>query len=143
MAVSNLIVRRATVDRSRRPQEVLDATGREQYTDPDVVAAMSGGGTGVEEVEVHFFKLGRNVNDAELDKEYELRGLKPADPYSLAVVNEAPALGDNHPNATHWKDAGGNWCYAAFDRWVYGRGVDVGRGAGGWDGRWWFAGLRK
>ncbi len=141
-AISNMIIRRVPVNRRRTPQEVLDATGRKQYTDKDVVGAMPHGEG--EEVEVCFFNLGRDISDTDLDKEYEVHGLEPADPYSLAAVNEAdPALADNNPNCTHWKDSRGKWCYVAFYRW-YGveRRVGVDRG-GGWGGRWWFAGLRK
>lgn len=143
-AASDLIVRRVKVDRSRNPQRVLDATGRRQYADPDVVADMPGSGNGTEEVEVHFFKLGRYVSDDELEKEYDLRGLKPADPYSLAQVNaDDPAFADERPNATHWQDAGGRWCYAAFHRWDGERRVHVHRHARVWHVFWWFAGLRK
>jgi len=82
------------------------------------------------------------VNDADLDKEYASRGLIPADPFSLATVNEAdPAFADEHPNATHWKDVNGKLCYAAFSRWFGERGVLVYRFGGGWRDRWWFAGL--
>jgi len=137
------IVRRVVkVDRRRSPQEALDATGRRQYTNSGVLTAMPRGEA--EEVDVFFFRLGRYVSDAELEKEYELRGFKPADPYSLAAVNETdPAFADNRPNATHWQDSDGQWCYAAFYRWRVGRSVDVNRLGRGWHGRWWFAGLRK
>ena len=37
----------------------------------------------------------RQISDADLDAEYEKRGLKPADPYSLVAVNEAdPAFAE-------------------------------------------------
>lgn len=141
-AMSSIITRRVSVDRSRDPQAVLDATGRKQYTDGKVVKAMPCGEG--DEVDVHFFKLGRWISDADLDKEYDLRGLKPADPYSLAAVNEAdPAFADDHPNGTHWKDAAGKWCFASFYRWGDERDVGVCRDDGGWFGYWWFAGLRK
>ena len=141
-AISNLVVRTVKVNRTRTAQAALDATGRRQYTEKDVVDSMSQG-TG-EEVEVVFFNLGRYVSDVDLDKEYELRGLKPADPYSLAAVNEAdPAFAGTKPNATHWKDKG-KWCYAAFDQWRDGeRNMDVYRCENDWDDRWWFAGVRK
>ena len=142
-AISNMIVRRVKVDRARTPQQVLDATGRKQYTDRLVVVAMPRGEG--DDAEVVFFKLGRYVSDIDLDKEYELRGLKPADPYAQAAANEAdPAFADDHPNATHWKDADGNWCYVAFRRWRGGgRDVRVYRNDFGWRGRWFFAGVRK
>jgi hypothetical protein len=98
-----------------------------------------------EEVEVVFFRLSRWVSDTDLDKEYGLRDLKPADPYSLSAVNEAdPDFTDEHPNGTHWQDANGNWCFAAFIRWDGDeRSVNVDRDGNDWNGSWWFAGLRK
>ena len=139
---SNMLSRIVAVDRSRSPQAALDATGRRQYTDRAVVDAMPrGDGT---EVEIFFFKPGCFLSDADLEKEFDLRGLKPADPYSLAAVNEKdPAFADAHPNATHWKDAAGRWCFATFYRWRDGRLVGVDRGDHDWHDRWWFAGVRK
>ena len=139
-AVSNMIVRHAKVNRSRTPEKMLDATSRKQYTDRKVVSAMPLGEG--DEADVFFFNLGRYISDADLEKEYELRGLKPADPYAQAAVNEAdPAFADDHPNGTHWKDADGKWCYAAFDRW---RNVNVNRYDDyDWLDYWWFAGVRK
>lgn len=140
-AVSNLVVRRVKVDRNRTPQQMLDATDRRQYTDSEVVEAMPRGEG--EEAEVHFFKLDRYVSDDELDQEFNLRGLKPADPYSLAAVNEEdPAFADDRPNGTHWKSRG-KWCYIAFRRWNGVRSVDVYCYALGWGDYWWFAGLCK
>ena len=52
--VSDLIIRRVNVNRGRTPQEVLDATGRKQYTDSAVVAKMPPGEGG--EQEVFFFQ---------------------------------------------------------------------------------------
>ncbi len=141
-AISDMIVRRVTVNRNRTPQDMLDATGRNQYTDKDVVKAMPRG-TG-DEAEVIFFKVGRYLSDADLDKEYDLRGLKPADPFSLGAVNEADlAFADEHPNGTHWQDANGKWCYAAFLRWHVGRLVLVDRDDDGWSDDWFFGGVRK
>ncbi len=75
-AVSNLIVRKATVNRSRFPQEALEATGRAQYTDRKVVDAMPKGEGN--EAEVVFFKPDlskRNgfISDNDLEKEFDLR----------------------------------------------------------------------
>lgn len=144
---SNLIVRIVRPDRNRTPKAVLDATGRKQYVTNSVVAEMprSVG----DEVRVVFFKPDRSaynkngwISDENLEKQYELYGLKPVDPFSLAAVNEAdPVFADNHPNATHWKNTNGEWCYAAFNRWNDGRRVRVDRLGSGWDDYWWFAGL--
>ena len=145
--VSNLIVRKATVNRSRSQQEAIEATGRAQYTDRNVVDAMPKGEGN--EVEVVFFKPDlskRNsfISDDDLEKEFDLRGLKPADPISVAAVNEAdPAFADEKPHGTHWKDAKGNWCFATFGRWFDEREVGVDRDDDAWDDGWWFAGVRK
>lgn len=139
---SNLIIRHVKVDRSLNPQEVLDTTGRRQYTDPDVVASMPKGEG--DEVDVVFFNLDRYVTEDELEKEYELRGLKSADPYSLAAVNrDDPTFADTNPNGTHWKGADGKWCSAAFGQWDVERRVGVDRRGDVWSGLWWFAGVRK
>ncbi|MDP3763101.1 MAG: hypothetical protein Q8Q92_00340 [bacterium] len=141
-AVSNMIIRRVKVDRTRTPQEMLDATGWKQYTNRDVVNAMPKGEG--DEVAVHFFILGHFVSDADLDKEYELRGLKPADPYSLAQVNtDDPVFANTHPNGTHWKNTSGRWCFAAFDLWGDEHDGSVDESDDGWDDGWWFAGVRK
>ncbi|MEI7720254.1 MAG: hypothetical protein WCI89_03545 [bacterium] len=147
-AMSSIIVRRVKVDRIRTPQAMLTATGRKQYVTDSVVSAMPHG-TG-DEVEVFFFKPDLKarkgyISDADLDLEYELRGLKPADPYSQGAVNEDdPAFADGHPNGTHWKDTQDKWCYAAFYRWHDGeRRVLVYRGGNDWSAYGWFAGLRK
>jgi len=141
-AISDMIVRTVKVNRNRSAKDALKATGRNQYVDDSVVKAMPQGKG--EETEVVFFKIGRQVSDDELDKEYELRGLKPADPYSQAAVNEAdPAFADEHPNGTHWKDKDGKHYFTAFRRFYGERGVSVYRAAYGWRGSWWFAGVRK
>lgn len=138
---SDMFVRHVKPDRNRTPQRALDATGRGQYTDKKVVAGMP---KGEGEAEVHFFKLDRWISDDDLEKEYDARGLKPADPYSLAAVNEAdPAFADERPNCTHWKDKDGKWCYAAFNHWFDERCVGVRRSGDGWYGHWFFAGVRK
>lgn len=142
--VANTIVRTVKVNRDLTPQQVLDATGRNQYTDKSVVATMPSNGTGVEEtVTVEFFKLARYVSDDELQHELDERGLT-RDPYAQAAVNEAdPAFADEHPNGTHWKDADGKWCFVAFGRDVDRRHVCVYRHDSDWDAIWWFGGVRK
>ena len=141
-AVSNMIVRRVKVNRTQEPKAVIDATGRVQYVNNDVLNNMPRGED--EDKEVFFFKLGRYISDDDLAKDYELRNLVP-DPYAQAQANaDDPAFADEHPNGCHWKDANGKWCYVAFGRWRDGeRYVRVDRRAGAWDDRWWFAGVSK
>lgn len=147
-AVSNLIVRRVSVNRTRTPQAVIDATGRRQYTDRAVVDSMPRG-TGVE-VEVVFFRprpeayVDGLISDDRLEGELTYFNLDPAFPDDVAAVNEAdPDFADTYPNGTHWQDKDGRWCYAAFSRWGGGRCVLVRRDGVGWNGGCWFAGRRK
>ena len=146
-AITGMIVRRVTVDRSRTPQTMLNATGRKQYTIQSVVDAMPRGEDN--ETDVFFFKPDPAVykdgwiSEDEVVRQYELRGLK-ADPYAQGAVNEVdPAFADEHPNGTQWKDVQGKWCFAIFDRWAHERHVDVHRGDNDWDDYWFFAGVRK
>ncbi len=85
------------------------------------------------------------ITDEALEKEYVFVGLVPADPYSLASVNEADAeFADEHPNATHWKDAAGKWCFVTFYQWHDGeRFVYVYRDDYDLNDDWLFAGFRK
>lgn len=139
---ANMIVRRVPVNRNRTPQEALDATSRRQIIKDSIVQSMSKGKD--HWVEVVFFKVGRFITDADLEKEYKSRGLKPADPYSLAAVNEADlAFADEHHNGTHWKDADNKWCYSSFSIYRNERELFVEHSEAPWDESWWFAGIRR
>ena len=146
-ATSNMIARRVKADRTKSPQQALDATRRQQYTDRDVVEGMPKGE--LDEEDIYLFKpdlsaRGGHISDDDLEKEFDARGFKPADPYKLAKFNaDDPAFADEHPNGTHWKDATGRWCFAAFDRWFGGRLVYVNRHDDVWNDSCWFAGSRK
>lgn len=136
-----MVSRIVQVDRSLSPEEALRKTSRNLYGDDDVIAAMPRADK--DEVEVFFFNLGRWVNDDDLKKEYKKRGLEVCDPFTLAKVNkDDPNFADKYPNATHWKDEQGNWCFAAFNGWRDDRFVRVHRDYD-WRGHWWFAACRK
>jgi hypothetical protein len=145
-AVSNWIVRRVKVNRDRVPQKALDATGRRQYTNRQAVDEMPYGET--DEVEVVFFTLNFEcksyyISDDDLRKEFEIRGLKPVDPISLAAMNEEdPVFADAKPHGTHWKDDQGYWCHMQFCYTSGERSVSVYRGGGDWSDYWWYAGVR-
>ena len=145
-AISNIIVRKVTVNRTRSAQDALKATGRTQIVSREVVDAMPNGEGDV--VEIFLFKLdlskrGYGISDNGLAKEYELRGLKPVDPFALAALNEAdPDFIEEKSNATHWKDMQGNWRVAVFHN-SWGDVVYVGRNDVAWDASYWFAGVRK
>jgi len=134
------IVRRVCVDQSQSLSKALDATGRKRRERPDWESVPCG--EGYSEVEVVFFRVGRGISLDDMEKEYERRGLTPADPQSLAKVNEDdPAFADYYPNGTQWKDVHGAWCTITFCSWD-GWGVIVDRSNSGWNGGRWLAGIR-
>jgi hypothetical protein len=131
-------------NRAKLPYDIFKATKHHIIACDDVFKAMPiGNGT---EVDVLFFKIGRNVSDIELDEEYEIRGLVPADPYTLAKVNEDDCtFADEYPHCTHWKNENDKWCFAVFS---YNRGcrivnIDQNICSGDYCSSFWFAGLRK
>lgn len=145
--LGDLISRKVSVNRNRAPMEALRAAGVTTVfakSGGDVVTKMPRGEG--EEAEVFFFKLKHVANDfTDLMKEYRLRGLKPADPYSLAAVNEAdPMFASEYPNVTHWRKSKcyGEWCIAMFGRFL---GEDRTAVRPNWDStwspHWWHAGL--
>ncbi|HEY4496878.1 MAG TPA: hypothetical protein VI432_01890 [Candidatus Paceibacterota bacterium] len=135
------IIRRVKVNRTLTPEQVIEATGRTQYVNPDVLATMPQGEG--EEVEVHFFNLGRDLTQDELECEYERLGLVP-DPRAQAQVNtEDPAFADDHPNATQWDVQDNVSSFVTFVRWSDKRIVGVDRGGKDWSSYGWFAGVHK
>ena len=149
-ALASLITRNVPVNRARTPQQALDATGRRQYINQAVVDAMPRTKTeGIEVVEVGFFKprpcafVDGIMTDDRLAAEYGYFGLKP-DPIAVAAVNEAdPDFATKHPNAVHWKDKDGKYCFAAFSRWRGRPSVRVPRFAYDWRDNYVFGGVRK
>lgn len=152
------IVRRVRVNRARSPQEAIDATGFRQYTNPEIVDTMPKGEG--DEVELVFFKpkfssfINGFITDDALEREFELQDLVPADPISLAALNEVDlTFADTTPHGTHWKDADGRWCHMSFARFQGGRAEIVGRVESehrvtvhhgrDWDLMWLIAGIRK
>lgn len=141
-AIADVITRHVKVGRTRTPKQVLDATGRVQFTTGSVVATMPKGDGS--EANVKFFQVKRWISEDDLEQEFDKRGFRPADPYELAQVNiDDPTFADKHPNGTHWKDSEGKWCYIAFNRWGDVRGVDVNRDGCDWDSARWFGGVSK
>ena len=137
------------VNREQSPQELFAAVGRKQYVNTEMVATIprqAPAGVAANQPLV-FFDLDLSerggCSDTDLEKEYEARGLV-ADPYYQFNVNrEHPDFADEYPNACHWKDAEGKWCFAAFGRGDGERCIRVGRSGTGWGVSWWFAGRRK
>jgi hypothetical protein len=140
-ARSKMIVRRVRVDRTLTPQQAIDATGRTQYVNADVLATMPVGEG--DWVDVYLFPLEKDTSPADVDKIIADRGLVP-DPRALAKVNqEDPEFAKDHRNGAQWRDSEGRACCAAFREWSDGgRSVDVGR-VGDWRGGWLVGGVRK
>lgn len=134
-AISGIIVRRATVNRTRTPQEVIDAAGRMQYIDENALATMPQGEG--DEVDVHFVPTERFIRANEVSAFLAQYGLVP-DPRAQAAVHEAdPAFADGRPNVTQW----GNNCYLMFGRWHDERRVHCSRYGRDWEVGWFLSGV--
>lgn len=91
---------------------------------------------------LELFTVGKYISYDELEKEYISRSLIPADMYHLLKMDNS-ILDEKRSSGTHWKNTEGNLCFSTFHRWDDDRNVNVRRYDDGWNGRWWFAGLRK
>jgi len=140
---SVIVVKVTGVNRTLTPQQVLYATGVKQYVYNEVLETLPRGEG--DEKEIVFFKAGKSISDDDLEKEFELFGLRPADPYSLAKFNQDnPGFADTHPHCTHWKDENGKWCFIAFYLWGGDvRSAQVGRNRSDWDALYLFACFRR
>ncbi|MEI8104189.1 MAG: hypothetical protein WCG84_04810 [Candidatus Moraniibacteriota bacterium] len=126
------------------PQQVLDATGRKQLVNKVVLETMprpTGGG----EKQVEFYWPGYSLTDDQLERKFSEKNWVSVDFYTLCKINQLePKLAEKYPNATHWKNSDGEWCYILFTQDSYGPVVIVGSvGAEDeeWSDDWWFPGL--
>lgn len=140
--VSKIVRRTVAVDRSLSPQAAISATDRRQYVTDNVLASMPTGTA--DTVPIEFIQLPKWMDDAAADALLAEQGLVAVDPFALAALNAVEKdFARRHPCFTHWQDANGKWCCAAFGDWRVERGVYVDRRNGGWGGDWWVAGVRK
>ncbi len=129
------VIRRVKVDRSHSPQKMVNATGRRQYIDKDILATMPLGEG--DEVDVYFVPTKRFVLASEVSAFLAQYGLVP-DPRAQTAVNEAdPTFADDHPNGTQWSD----FCYLTFYRWYDERDVYCNRDDRVWRGYWFLSGV--
>lgn len=126
---------------NQKLQEIIDKTKRNQYIDNDVLSSALPKING----KIEFFKLGKYVSNEELEKEYQLRGLVPADIQTLCEydIKNQKKMDEMKYVGTQWKNTKGKRCYATFDGSGVGRGVNVDQGDLDWRAYWWFAGVRK
>lgn len=140
--MSKIVRRTILVDRSLPPKDAISATGRKQYVTAEVLAVMPKGEG--DTVVIEFIPLEKWMDDEAVDAKLAEHGLVAVDPYALAALNAVESdFATERPCFTHWKDASGKWCSAAFDDWSDGQNVYVRRGADGWGDDWWVAGVRK
>lgn len=139
----SVVRRRVTVNRDLTPEQMIEATGCKQYVDTKVLKTMPRKGTGIEEVDVGFFNVGRYLTIDEQEKELATFGFEP-DYYAQIQVNiDDPSFADEHPNGAQWDKNGGQASYIAFGCDGDERHVYVDRYGPGWSAGWWFAGVRK
>ncbi len=134
----DIIVRKVIVKYSRIPEEAITSTGFSLYHSgsssnaDQIIASIPRNVKKDRVVAVSFFwlsmeEIGPYFTDEHLEHRYRARGLKPADPYSLAAVNEADPdfVAKYGANSTHWKDDKGKWCFVQFDEFKGERKVFV------------------
>ena len=141
-ATAKVICRTVAVDRTLSPEAAIAATGRRQYVTAGVLASMPPGEG--ETAVIEFIPLEKWMSDEKVDAKLAEYGLVAADPYALAAFSVVePAFADDRPCFTHWQDADGKWCSAAFGVWGDERCVGVYQFSIDWSGRWWATGVRK
>jgi hypothetical protein len=140
--ISTYIVRKVKVNRTQTPREAINATGRVQYLNDEVVRDMPTGEG--EEKEVFLVSFKKTLTPDQLEQEVEKTGFVLADPVTQCALNEQdPSLADSYPNATQWRDKNGKACYALFARWNGKRAVGVDQVGYAWGGDWFFVCFRK
>ena len=149
---SGTFTRKVRVDRTSDPIKVLEDTSCHQTVEAEVLQSMPRAEGNHEEVEVVFFNLGhwddfrKDFSFETISNEYDKRGLRPVDPYTLAEANKWNTLRQllihvNHE--TFWRDAEGNWCVMAFEHGTRVHKVHVKRSEiPMWTARW-YAGVKK
>lgn len=143
-AVSKFIHRTVPVVRTLSPEAALLATSRTQYVNDSVVANMPKGAG--DSAIMAFILLENWLDEKTVDQLLGDHGLVAADPFALAALNATePYFANEHKCFTHWQNAKGEWCCAAFSIWDDERGVFVHQRTGdnGWGDGWWVAGVRK
>lgn len=142
--VSNTIVRRVNINRSRSQDEVFAATmkGRTHLVNFGVVAEIPGYEDEGGEREVTFFKgIPKGSHYAD---EYARRGLAPAHPRLVLAVNEDDkAFADSHPNTVEWKTGTGHGYIAFGFSLKLGRFVCIGDFGPDVKLEYWYAGVPK
>jgi len=138
---SEMIVRHFKVDRTKTREQMITALKRTPYVDAEVLATMPTDGK--DEGDLYFFPGKRTIPALELAREFEYRGLVPYPLAQMQVNIDDKSFADEHPNGVQWLDTDDNPCFATFYRWYDERKVSVSRRGFGWDGHWWFAGVRK
>lgn len=142
--ISNtIVVQMNDIKRGRTTQQLLDATGRTQYTEKKSVATMPViGNGGPLSGEFVWFKSDRGLSDAEVEEERIKRGLVRDLEMQLHYNAEHPEFADTHPNGDSWPaDDKGNYDFVSLLRWDDVRKVRVRRSRGGrWSAGGWFGG---
>lgn len=139
------IIRKVKVNREQSPGDALRARARTLYNwngNSFITEMPKGKG---QNALVFFFKLNRRIDDEALEEEYKIRGLVPADPYSLAAVNADDAdwnFSKKYRNVTHWKNNKSEWCSIIFSQqYVSEDRADTNRGNRTYSENIWFAGM--
>lgn len=134
-----LITHSVSVNRKPSIKVALDEMGIFYYTE-GAYNEMPHGTT--KETDVVFFNAGRYIKKCDLKKEYDIRGLKFADPLTLATVNKVnPEFTYKYPNITFWKNKKGELDDIKF--YIRGELKFIATSKTGCEHFFWLAGIRK
>lgn len=138
---------RVKVNRAQTAYEAIDAiSGRYKSIDlPDGILEAAPKNECSFAKKLHFFTLGREANNDEVQQEYEKRGLRPADVWEICAFNAQHSnFATDRPNAVLFWEVDGRCWYVAFGVSDDGiRFVAVKYVVDLWSYDWWFMGLPK
>lgn len=136
-----MIVRYVYVDYSKSLPDAIQATGRERMGDSDeaIGEIMPGGVSGMKKVCI--FCVGREMDDGNLEQEYQEHRLKPADLHTHLALNEERFFANGCPNSTKWQNGEGEWCSSSCFRSNGCDFVEVKKDEDAWPKNWSFVGV--
>lgn len=128
------------VNRKQTAKQALRGLGYKKYVKESVVKTFKN--EGKVNCEIELFYLGKYATNKEVEQEYKKRDLVPDFYATVAFLKKNPEILEEK------KCIGVNYSdnkFANFRHWVsfICCKVVVDSCDAGWDGRWWFAGLRK
>ncbi len=143
--LKRMIVFDLEIDRAKTPAELLEGSIFAVY--PGVMTIGSIPNSRKSKEKIYFFNCesSRPLLEWEYEREFELRGLIPADPHLVVAANlKKPEFHKDHLNGTFWKNTDGTWNGMIFDTMFSLPSVTSGKNKPQDQSlNFWFAGMKK